>query len=219
MVDLSGMNALEALKTFRVVAVIRADDQMTAREIAEACIDGGIKVIEVTFSFRNAENVIAGLAGKGECLVGAGTVLSLQMAELAAQSGARFIASPHTDKGIISYSKSKAIASIAGALTSSEIVNAWNLGADLVKIFPVKSVGGPSYVKAIRETLPFVEIMTTGGVTIDNFADFLSAGASVVGLSSDLIGSYRSFDREATMRRARTIAEKLEMKGKKAAEI
>ena len=98
---------------------------------------------------------------------------------------------------------------ISGALSSSEIVNAWNFGADIVKIFPIKSVGGPSYVKAIKDTLPFIEIMTTGGVRVDNFIDFIVAGSSLVGLSSDLIGRDDLFDYETTCRRAERIFEKL----------
>jgi 2-dehydro-3-deoxyphosphogluconate aldolase/(4S)-4-hydroxy-2-oxoglutarate aldolase len=204
------MKVLEALKKYKVVSVIRAPDVTKASEMAEACIRGGIKLIEITFSFPNAEDVIADLVDrKKDCLIGMGTVLSLEMAEIAAESGAKFIVSPHTDGEIVSYAKSREIVAIAGALTSSEIMNAWRLGADMVKIFPVKSVGGASYVKAIRETLPFVEIMTTGGVTVENFTDFLDAGAAIVGLSSDLIGRGGSFDMEATFNKAKAVIEKL----------
>ena len=209
------MKVLEALTKYKVVSVIRAEDAKKAREMAEACIYGGIKLIEITFSFPNAEDVIADLVEKKDCLIGAGTVLSREMAEIAIQSGAKFIVSPHTDGKIISYSKSREIVAIAGALTSSEIVNAWKLGADMVKIFPVKAVGGPSYVKAIKETLPFIEIMTTGGVTVENFTDFLNAGASIVGLSSDLIGRDGFFDREATFGKSKTVIEKLAMNDKR----
>ncbi len=205
------MKVLEALKKYKVVSVIRAEDAIKAREMAEACICGGIKLIEITFSFPNVEDVLADLVAKKDCLVGAGTVLSREMAEIAVESGAKFIVSPHTDEKIVSYVKSRDIVAIAGALTSSEIVNAWKLGADMVKIFPIKSIGGPSYVKAIKETLPFIEIMTTGGVTVENFTDYLNAGATIVGLSSDLIGRDGFFDREATFSRSKTVIEKLTM--------
>jgi len=216
LVDVSNMKVLEALKKYKVVSVVRAEDPIKAREMAEACIHGGIKLIEITFSFPNAENVIADLTGENDCLIGAGTVLNLEMAEIAIQSGAKFIVSPHTDGNIISHSKSREVVAIAGALTSSEIVNAWKLGADMVKIFPIRSVGGPSYVKAIKETLPFIEIMTTGGVTVENFIDFLNAGAALVGLSSDLIGRDGLFDRESTLRKSKTVIEKLMMNDKRA---
>jgi 2-dehydro-3-deoxyphosphogluconate aldolase/(4S)-4-hydroxy-2-oxoglutarate aldolase len=131
------------------------------------------------------------------------------MAKTAASSGARFIISPHTDKEIISYSRSKELLVVSGALTSSEIINAWNLGADLVKIFPVKAVGGTSYIKAIKETLPFIEIMTTGGVAIENFTEFLKAGATAVGLSSNLIGNDGSIDPRTISQRAKIVIRKL----------
>jgi 2-dehydro-3-deoxyphosphogluconate aldolase/(4S)-4-hydroxy-2-oxoglutarate aldolase len=136
------------------------------------------------------------------------------MAKLAVESGAKFVVCPHTDGKIVSYVKSKDIVAIAGALTSSEIVNAWRLGADLVKIFPIRSVGGPSYVRAIKETLPFIEIMTTGGVMVENFVDFLNAGATIVGLSSDLVGKQGFFDREVTLVKSKTVIEKLTMNAK-----
>ncbi len=203
------MHVLEALKKYKVVSVIRAQDATKAREMAEACISGGIRLVEITFSFPNVEDVIADLAAHQDCLIGAGTILSREMAKLAVESGARFVVSPHTDEKIVSYVKSKDLVAIAGALTSSEIVNAWRLGADMVKIFPIRSVGGPSYVKAIKETLPFIEIMTTGGVTVENFVDYLNAGATIVGLSSDLIGGHGFFDREVTLSKSKTVIEKL----------
>jgi 2-dehydro-3-deoxyphosphogluconate aldolase/(4S)-4-hydroxy-2-oxoglutarate aldolase len=98
---------------------------------------------------------------------------------------------------------------VSGALTSNEIVKAWNLGADMVKIFPVKAVGGASYIRAIKEPLPFVEIMTTGGVTVENLTEFLSAGATAVGLSSTLTGSDGSFDPEIICQRAKRAVEEL----------
>ncbi len=213
------MNALEALKKYKVVSVIRAGDAAKALEKAEACVYGGIKIIEITFSFPHAEHVVAELAEKKrDSIIGAGTVLNREMAEMAAESGARFIVSPHTDGEIVSYAKSRKMVAIAGALTSSEIVHAWKLGADIVKLFPIKSVGGPSYVRAIKEALPFIEIMTTGGVTVENFTDFLDAGSTIVGLSSDLIGREGLFDRETTIDKSKRVIEKLIMNDKSSIE-
>ncbi len=203
------MKTLEKMKNYKVVAVIRADNSLNAKKLAEACIEGGIKLIEVTFSFSGVEGVIADIIDNKDVVVGAGTVLDVDMARSAIDSGAGFIVSPHTDSKIIKFAKSKKVVVISGALSSSEIVNAWNFGADIVKIFPIKSVGGPSYVKAIKDTLPFIEIMTTGGVRVDNFIDFIVAGSSLVGLSSDLIGGDDLFDYETTCRRAERIFEKL----------
>lgn len=203
------MNFMDVVRKNKVFAVIRADDSAKALEFAESCIEGGLKLIEITFSFPGAETVIRELGKNDDIFVGAGTVLNLDMAKVAADSGAKFIISPHTDREIIAYSKSRGLPVVSGALTSNEILAARNQGADMVKIFPVKSVGGASYVKAIKEPLPFIEIMVTGGITLENFPEFLRAGASAVGLSSALTGGDKVVDLQAVRRRAKEVVEKL----------
>lgn len=203
------MNLMNFVRKNRVFAVIRAENSENALRAAEACIEGGLKLIEITFSFSGAETVICELSKVNDILVGAGTVLNVEMARSAVTSGARFLISPHTDREIISYAKSKSLLVVSGALTSNEILKAWNWGADLVKIFPVKSVGGASYIKAIKDPLPFVEIMTTGGVTIENFLEFLLGGATAVGLSSSLIGSDGLVGSETVSQRARKVVQSL----------
>ncbi len=199
------MNQMDFVRKNKIFAVIRTENPENALRLAEACIEGGLKLIEITFSFSGAETVIGELTKVNDILVGAGTVLNLEMARSAANSGARFLISPHTDREIISYAKSKNLLVASGALTSNEILKAWNLGTDLVKIFPVKSVGGSSYVKAIKDPLPFIEVMTTGGVTVENFTEFLQSGASAVGLSSSLIGSDGLVNSETVSQRARKV--------------
>ncbi len=203
------MNLMDYVRKYKVFAVIRAENSMDALRFAEGCIEGGLRLIEITLSFSEAEEVIRKLSKMSDILVGAGTVLSVNMARSAISSGARFIISPHTDKEIISYAKSQNLLVASGALTSTEILNAWNLGTDLVKIFPVKSVGGASYIKAIKEPLPFIEVMTTGGVTIENFMGFLRAGATAVGLSSSLIGNDGFVNSKAISRRAEEVTQRL----------
>lgn len=202
-------DALESIKNNKVLAVIRANSVTEAYDLAQACIDGGLKLIEITFSFPKSDKVITKLSKQKGIQVGAGTVLNLNMAKNAINSGAKFIVSPHTDKEIIIYAKSKRLPVVSGALTPSEIVNAWNIGADFVKIFPVKYLGGPSYVKAIKDPLPFVNVLVTGGVTIENFTEYLTAGASLVGISSDLIGGERLFDLKKINKKAREIVDRL----------
>jgi 2-dehydro-3-deoxyphosphogluconate aldolase/(4S)-4-hydroxy-2-oxoglutarate aldolase len=201
------MNSMDFVKKNRVLAVIHAENPENALRLAEACIEGGLKLIEITFSFPGAEEVIEKLSKINDILTGAGTVLNVDMARSAANSGARFIISPHTDREIISYAKSNGLLVVSGALTSNEILKAWNLGTDLVKIFPVKSVGGASYIKAIKEPLPFIEVMATGGVTMENFTDFLQAGATAVGLSSSLIGGDGLVGSKAISRRTRRVVQ------------
>ena len=203
------MNIMDFIRKNKVFAVIRAEDTEDAIRFANACIEGGLKLIEITFSFPGADGVIKELSKIDDVIVGAGTVLNIDMAKTAATSGARFLISPHTDKEIISYAKSHELLVVTGTLTSSEILNAWNMGVDLVKIFPVKAVGGASYIQAIKETLPFIEIMTTGGVTVENFTEFLKAGATAVGLSSSLIGSDRFNDPKAIAQTAQVVIQRL----------
>ncbi|MGE5443859.1 MAG: bifunctional 4-hydroxy-2-oxoglutarate aldolase/2-dehydro-3-deoxy-phosphogluconate aldolase [Ignavibacteriales bacterium] len=201
------MNPMNLVEKNKVFAVIRAENSENALRLAEACIEGGLKLIEITFSFPEAEEVVEELSKINDILAGAGTVLNVDMARSAANSGARFIISPHTDREIIFYAKSKDLLVVSGALTSNEILKAWNLGTDLVKIFPVKSVGGASYIKAIKEPLPFIKVMTTGGVTMENFTDFLQAGATAVGLSSSLIGSDSLVGSKIISQRARRVVQ------------
>jgi 2-dehydro-3-deoxyphosphogluconate aldolase / (4S)-4-hydroxy-2-oxoglutarate aldolase len=201
------MNLMDFVRKNKVFAVIRAENSENALRVAEACIEGGLKLIEITFSFSGAETVIGELSKVNDILVGAGTVLNVMMARSAVTSGARFLISPHTDREIISYAKSKSLLVVSGALTSNEILKAWNRGADLVKIFPVKSVGGVSYIKAIKDPLPFIDIMTTGGVTVENFQEFLQGGATAVGLSSSLIGSDGLVSSETVSQRARKVVQ------------
>ena len=202
-------NIMDFIRKNKVFAVIRAEDTENAIRFADACIEGGLKLIEITFSFPGANGVIKELSQIDDVIVGAGTVLNIDMAKTAVSSGARFIISPHTDKEIISYAKSQELLVATGAHTSSETLKAWNLGVDLVKIFPVKAVGGASYIQTIKETLPFIEIMTTGGVTVENFNEFLQAGATAVGLSSSLIGSNRFNDPKTITQRAKMVIQKL----------
>ena len=203
------MSTIEEIKKQKVIAVVRAESADKALEFARGCIDGGIGLIEVTFSFPGAESVISELSKVTGITVGAGTVLGVPMAEKAVDAGARFLVSPHTDKELITYAKQKSVPTIQGALTSSEIVNAWKLGVDMVKVFPVKPVGGTSYIKAVKEPLPFVDIMTTGGVNYENFTDYLKAGASAVGLVSALLGDSGKIERKVIAENTKKVLQKL----------
>jgi len=208
-VNLIKVNTLEEIKKNKVIAVIRAETPDKALEFARGCIEGGLKLIEVTFSFPRVERVIAELSKIEGVLIGAGTLLDVNMAKRALYSGANFLVSPHTDEDIIDLAKSNGILTIQGALTSSEIVNARKLGVDMVKIFPVSAVGGPSYIKAIKDPLPFTEIMTTGGVNYDNFLDYIKAGASAVGLSSAFLTEDKKIKSDTVIENTRKIVERL----------
>ena len=199
---------MDLIQNNKIIAVVRFDDKYLSIDFADACISGGIKLIEVITTGPDAYELIKAISEKNEVVVGAGTVLDLNSAEKAFRAGARFIVSPHTDKEIIEFTKSNEMVSIAGAFTSSEIVRANNLGADYVKIFPASSVG-PKYIRAIKEALPFVNILVTGGINIQNITDYISAGASLAGISTALTGNNKALDKDIVASNARKIIETL----------
>lgn len=208
-VKLIMVNTLEEIKKNKVIAVIKAETPDKALELAKGCIDGGIKIIEVAFSFSRVERVIAELARIEGIVVGAGTLLDVKMAQRAHEAGASFLVSPHTDEQIIELAKSANVPTIQGALTSSEIVNAWKQGVDMVKIFPASAVGGPSYIRAIKDPLTFAQIMTTGGVNYNNFIDYLEAGASVVGLYSAFLTEDKKIKYDTVVENSKNIVQKV----------
>lgn len=208
-VNLIIVNTIEEIKKNKVVAVVRAETPDIALEFARGCVEGGIKVIEITFSFPRVERVLTEISKIDSIIVGAGTLLNTRMVEKAVNAGADFLVSPHTDADILEMAKDHKLPCIQGALTSSEIVNAYNLGVDMVKIFPASSVGGPSYVKAIKDPLPFAEIFTTGGVSYENFTDYIKAGATAVGLSSAFLGQDKTIRFNTIVENSRKIVEKL----------
>lgn len=179
--------AIEFMKKNRVVAVIRSVSYEKSLEFARACVDGGIRIIEIISISSGSERLLEELALENGICVGAGTVLDRGSAERMYDCGARFIVSPHTDPAIIEYCRKNGITVVSGAFTSSEMVNARSIGTDFVKIFPASSFG-PGYVKAIKEPLGFMDIMVTGGITTENIGDYLSAGAALAGVSTALLG-------------------------------
>ena len=190
---------IEFMKKNRVVAVIRSASYEKSLEFARACVDGGIKIIEIISISPGSKRLLRELAPEDGICVGAGTVLDRSSAERMCDCGARFIVSPHTDPAIIEYCRKNGITVISGAFTSSEMVNARNIGADFVKIFPASSFG-PGYVKAIKEPLGFMDILVTGGINTDNIGDYLAAGAALAGVSTALLSGgddYQSIRRRA----------------------
>jgi len=190
------------MNEINVIAVVRFNDIKTSLDFSHACIEGGINLLEVITIKKNSNEIISKLSKIEGVITGAGTVLNVESAEQAYNAGAKFIVSPHTDEKIISFTKSRGLISIAGAYTSSEIVNAYNMGVDYVKIFPA-SAGGPEYVKAIKEALPFVKILVTGGVNLQNSRDYLSAGASLLGISTALSGKGAAFDKNIVIKNSK----------------
>ena len=173
-----------------IVAVIRANSGDLLVDVAESLLAGGVEVMEVTFTVPNAHRVVERVAERlgDKILLGAGTVLDPETARIAMLSGAEFIVSPSTNLDVIALCRRYDKLVMPGALTPTEVVSAWQAGADIVKIFP-SDLGGPAYLKALRAPLPQVRMLPTGGVNLDTAADFIRAGACSLGVGGSLVES------------------------------
>ena len=181
---------LNRLLEHKIVAVIRADRGDTLADVAEALVAGGVEVMEVTFTVPKAHQVLEKVADRlgDRILLGAGTVLDAETARIAMLSGAEFIVSPSTHLDVIQTCQRYDKLVMPGALTPTEVVHAWQAGADLIKVFP-SDLGGPSYLKALKAPLPQIRLLPTGGVNLDTAADFLRCGASALGIGGSLVES------------------------------
>ena len=186
------MNKSEVLKQIKevgIIPVVRATTADEAMRAIDAIREGGIAVLEITMTVPNAITVIEQVTTRfgSDALVGAGTVLDAKTAKSCISAGAQFIVSPALNMETIAYCREQDVAVMPGALTPTEVVQAWNAGADFVKIFPAGAVGGASYLKALKAPLPQIELVPTGGVTLKTAADFIKAGAAALGVGADLV--------------------------------
>ena len=186
------MKKTEVIQRIRgtgLIPVVRAESIDLAMRAAEAIKTGGVDVLEVTMTVPGAIDVIAKLAATfgTEVVIGAGTVLDPDTANKCVQAGAQFIVSPALNEETIAFCRANDVAVFPGALTPTEVVRAWNVGADAVKVFPAGAVGGASYLKALKAPLPQIELVPTGGVSLKTAADFIKAGAMALGVGADLV--------------------------------
>lgn len=185
---MSSRGDLKRLLSGGVVAVLRAETSDGLIEAAEALLAGGVEAVEITFTVPRAHKVLEAVADRlgDRILLGAGTVLDRETARVAMLAGARFIVSPIFSPEVIRICRRYDRLVIPGALTPTEVLAAWESGAEVVKVFPCDVVG-PAHLKALRGPLPQVRLMPSGGVNLDTAADFLWAGASVLGVGSALV--------------------------------
>lgn len=186
------MNKLEVIRQIvetGVFPVVRADSPEEALRAIEAIKRGGISILEITMTVPDAVRLIEAVAAKfgAEVLVGAGTVLDAETARDCISAGAQFIVSPALNLETIVFCNRQEIVVMPGALTPTEIVAAWNAGADFVKVFPAGALGGASYLKSLKAPLPQIKLIPTGGVSLKTAADFIKAGASAIGVGGDLV--------------------------------
>ncbi|MBM0740519.1 bifunctional 4-hydroxy-2-oxoglutarate aldolase/2-dehydro-3-deoxy-phosphogluconate aldolase [Phormidium sp. CLA17] len=170
-----------------VIAVVRTSRFEQGIQMAKAVATGGIQLIEVTWNSDRAPDMIAQLRAElPHCWIGAGTLLTLTQQQQAIAVGAQFLFTPHVDIEMIKAAAEQEIPLVAGALSPTEIVQAWQAGAASVKVFPIEVMGGVTYIQALHAPLGNIPLIPTGGITIENTPAFLQAGAIAVGLSSDL---------------------------------
>lgn len=174
-----------------ILPVIRAASADQGMRAAEAVHKGGIPVVEMTMTVPGAIDAIAQLSKTmgSEILIGAGTVLDAETAQQCLDAGAQFLVSPGFDLETVKLANRTGTLIMAGALTPTEIITAWNSGSDLVKVFPCGTVGGAKYIKALKGPLPNIPMVPTGGVNLETAAEFIQAGSAALGIGSELVSA------------------------------
>jgi 2-dehydro-3-deoxyphosphogluconate aldolase/(4S)-4-hydroxy-2-oxoglutarate aldolase len=199
----------ERILQIGIVPVVRASSAAEAHTAAEAVCKGGIPIVEITMTVPGAVEVIRELAKHSspkELLVGAGTVLNPEQAHRCLDAGAQFLVSPGFNAKTVALAAAERRLIMAGALTPTEVIAAWEAGSDFIKIFPAGNVGGPKYIKALKGPLPDVPLIPTGGVNLQTAAEFLEAGAAALGIGGELVhpGHLKSGNTQAIVDAART---------------
>ncbi len=169
-----------------IVSVIRGDDISKIMKVVEAILSGGIRVIEITFTVKEASKIIESLSKIKEIIVGAGTVLDKDKAEAAISKGAQFIVSPALDLEVIKVCRRHETIICPGAFSPTEIITAWKAGADIIKISPISFLGH-GYLKALKGPFPQIPFMPTGGIDLNNASAYIKEGAALLGVGGGLI--------------------------------
>ncbi len=180
---------LKRIRSIGIIPVVRASSGEEALQAVEAIKAGGLSVLEITMTVPGAVRIIETIAKRfgDEVLVGAGTVLNADTARECVGAGAQFVVSPALNLQTIAFCRQADCAVMPGALTPTEIVQAWTAGADFVKVFPCGAMGGASYIKSLRAPLPQIELVPTGGVSLTTAGSFIEAGAVAIGVGADLV--------------------------------
>ena len=174
-----------------VIAVVRLKEGAGLRDVATALAAGGVAALEITMTTPGALEAIAELASQraeAGSVVGAGTVLDEKAARDVIAAGARFVVSPTLDRSVVRYCRDKGVACLPGAFSPTELLEAWRAGASLVKLFPASAVG-PRYLREVLAPLPFLRVVPSGGVSVDNAGDWIRAGAAAVSVGSALVSA------------------------------
>jgi 2-dehydro-3-deoxyphosphogluconate aldolase / (4S)-4-hydroxy-2-oxoglutarate aldolase len=180
---------LARINQIAVIPIVRAANAQAALQAVDAVCEGGIECVEITMTVENALTALEAVADRygDRLLLGAGTVLDPETARACMLAGAQFFVAPSLSLKTIEIAKRYSKPIFPGALTPTEVLTAWEAGADGIKVFPCSAVGGAKYIKALKAPLPHVRLIPTGGVNLDTIGDFLDAGSFAVGVGSELI--------------------------------
>ncbi|MBY7141765.1 bifunctional 4-hydroxy-2-oxoglutarate aldolase/2-dehydro-3-deoxy-phosphogluconate aldolase [Virgibacillus sp. NKC19-3] len=191
------MNTLQSIYDNKIIAVIRNAKEDDILNIAEALFDGGVNILEITAETPNFLDLISQVSNTfGEkVIVGGGTILDPETARVAILHGAKFVFSPTVNTETIQMANRYGAISIPGAMTPTEILTAYENGADIIKVFPA-SILGPKYLKDVHAPLPHIPLMPTGGISIENVKDYFKYGASAVGIGSALVDTNKPMNKE-----------------------
>jgi len=202
---------LARIKELAVVPIIRTPDSKSALAAVEAVLEGGIDCVEITMTVAGALKAIETVADRygDKILLGAGTVLDPETARACLLAGAQFFVTPSLNLRTIEIARRYSRPIFPGALTPTEILTAWEAGADGVKVFPCNALGGAKYIKSLKAPFPHIDLIPTGGVNLETIADFLTAGSAAVGVGSELVdaASVSSNNYRAVSERARKFRE------------
>ena len=206
--DLLRIETVTCLISSGIIAVIRADCPELAARTAEACLAGGIKAVEIAYTTPDASEVIRHLREKyaADVLTGAGTVIDSETARAAILAGAQYIVAPSVNENTARLCNRYQVPYLPGASTISEVISAMEVGASIVKIFPGETLG-PAFIRAVHGPLPQAPLMPTGGVTVENAREWLSAGCVALGVGSNLTRDAKSGDFAAVTALARKFVE------------
>ena len=185
------MNKIEVcaiIKEIGIIPAIRVSSAEEAHFAAEAITSGGIPIVEITLTVTGAVDLISHLVRyHPKMIVGAGTVLNAEMARKCVDAGASFLTSPGFNLKVIEFASKKEIAILPGALTPTEVIEAWDAGSDFIKVFPCAEVGGERYIKALKTSLPQIPLIAAGGVNQQTAMNYILAGATAIGVGTELI--------------------------------
>lgn len=202
---------LRRIKEIAIVPIVRTPDFTSALAAVEAVLEGGINCVEITMTVPNALRAIETVSDRygDKVLLGVGTVLDPETARSAMLAGAQFFVTPSLNVRVVELARRYSRPIFPGALTPTEILTAWEAGADGIKVFPCNAMGGAKYIKSLKGPFPHIDFVPTGGVNLETIADFLAAGSSAVGVGSELIDAHSiaSGDYQAVTHRARKFLE------------